>query len=76
MLETQGYKKHQGFTIPREGMDIAYVLFSEHLAAIVAVMDDPGAERYFSKNEWVAMGFQRLMLAQMIARMDRGMRDA
>jgi hypothetical protein len=62
--------------MPAEGANLARDLFAEQLDAVAAVMDDPGAERYFSKNEWVAMGFQRLMLAQMVARMDREARDA
>jgi len=78
MSETQGYKIGRPVTLvmPAEGADIARILFAEQLDAVAAVMDDPGADEYFTKNEWVAMGFQRLMLAQMIARMDREARNA
>lgn len=76
MHVTQRYKNDQGFTVPPDGVDLVRALCAEQLDAVAAVMDDPGADEYFTKNEWVAMGFQRLMLAQMIARMDRSRRDA
>lgn len=69
-------RTHIQLTVPYEGHEIVRQLVAEQLDAVAAVMDDPGADEYFTKNEWVAMGFQRLMLAQMIARMDREARNA
>jgi hypothetical protein len=76
MSETQGYKKTTEFTVPAGGVDIAHALFTERLNDLTAVMDDPEAENYFSPQEWTAMGFERLMLAQMVARMNKGGADA
>jgi hypothetical protein len=70
--ETQRYKFGQEFTLPSGGFDIARALFTERLEEISAVMDDPGAEDVFTKDEWAQMGFERLMLAQMVARMNKG----
>lgn len=75
MQGTQCYKKHLTVTFPREGFDLVRQLVAEQLDSVAAVMDDPGAEEYFTKGEWCAMGFQRLMLAQMLARMEREARQ-
>ncbi|MGZ4837660.1 MAG: hypothetical protein ACXVZR_03860 [Terriglobales bacterium] len=69
MTETQGYKKDSEFSLPIQGADLTRQLFAQRLKTITEVLEDPEAERVFSRAELSGMAFESLMLAKMLRRM-------